>query len=92
MRAPPPLTAHDGSTYLSYDSSNSLALQATTARGAYGQVVINYQRYEYNDDLSEGLSVINDMTDLSEGFPVINNITNLSRGLPVINDTSTITT
>ena len=46
MRAPPPPTAHDGSTYLSYDSSNSSALQATTARGAYGGVGASYQRYD----------------------------------------------
>ena len=75
MRAPPPPTAHEGSIHLSYNSANYSALQATTARDAYGRVVISYQRYEYNDDLSERL-------------PVINNTTNLSEGLPIINDTS----
>ena len=34
--------------------------------------VISYQQYEYIDNLSEGLSVINDMTNLSEELPVIN--------------------
>ena len=58
-RAPPPPTAHDSSTYPSYNRANSSAFQATTARGAYGWVVASYQRYEYNDDLNEGLPVIN---------------------------------
>ena len=102
MRAPPPPTAHNGSIHLSYNSANSSALQVTTACGAYERAVISYQRYEYNDYLSEGLlvindttnlserlSVINNMTNLSEGLPVTNNMTNLSEGLPVINDTST---
>ena len=35
--------------------------------------VISYQQYEYNDDLSEELPVINNTTNLSEGLPVINN-------------------
>ena len=48
--------------------------------------VASYRRYKYNDDLSEGLSVINDTTNLSEGLPVINNTTDLSERLPVIND------
>ena len=73
-------------------SSNSFALQVTTACGVYGRVVISYQRYKYNDDLSERLPVINDTTDLSEELPVINNTTNLSEGLSIINNTSTMTT
>ena len=72
MRAPPPPTAHKGLIHPSYNSANSSALQVTTASGAYRRVVISYQRYEYNDNLSEGLSVINDTTNLSEGLPVIN--------------------
>ena len=46
------------------------------------------QMDKYNDDLSEGLSIINDTTNLSEGLSVINNMTNLSEELPVINDTN----
>ena len=88
MRAPPPPTVYNDSIHLSYNSTNSSALQVTTARGAYGRVVISYQQYEYNDYLSEGLPVINDTTDLSERLPVINDTTDLSEGLPVINDTS----
>ena len=57
-----PPTAHDGSTYPSYDSANSSALQATAARGAHGRVVVN-----------DAKSGINDKTNLSEGLPVINN-------------------
>ena len=56
IRAPPPPTAHDG---LTYDRANSFALQAMTACGAYRRVVVSYQQYEYNDNLSEGLPVIN---------------------------------
>ena len=101
MKALPLPTAHEGSIHLSYNSANSSTFQVTTARDAYGQVVISYQRYEYNNDLSEGLPVINnttnlsegllvinDMTDLSEWLSVINNTINLSEGLPVINNTS----
>ena len=51
-------------------------------------MVISYQQYKYNDNLSEKLSVINNTTDLSERLLVINNTTNLSKGLPVINNTS----
>ena len=47
---------------LCHVSTTSSALQATTARGAYGRVVASYQQYEYNDNLSEGLSVINNTT------------------------------
>ena len=35
--------------------------------------VVRHQWYKFNDDLSEGSSVINDTTDLSERLPVINN-------------------
>ena len=41
--------------------------------------VASYWRYEYNDNLSEGL-------------PVINNIISLNEGLLVMNDTSIMTT
>ena len=71
-------STHDG---LTYDRTNSSALQATTSRGAHGRVVVN-----------DAQSVINDTTDLSKGLPVINDTTDLSEGLPVINDTSTMTT
>ena len=50
--------------------------------------IASYQQYKYNDDLSEKLPVINDMTDLSKSLPVINNTTNLKEGLLIINDTS----
>ena len=43
-------------------NTTSSVLQATTARGAYGRVVASYQQYEYNDNLNEGLSIINNMT------------------------------
>ena len=46
-----------------------------------------YEMYKYNNNLSEGLPVINNTTDLSEGLPVINNMINLSEELPVINNT-----
>ena len=87
MRAPPPLNAHDGSVYPSYDNANTSALQATAARGMYGRVIVNNAQPVINDmiDLSKGLTVINDTTDLSEGF---NDMTDLSEGLPVINNTS----
>ena len=52
------VSTHDG---LTYDRANSSALQATTARGAHGRVVVN-----------DAKSVINDMTNLSEGLPIIN--------------------
>ena len=52
------------------------------------QRAISYQRYKYNNDLSEGLSVINDTINLNKGLPVINDTTDLSEGLPVINDTN----
>ena len=55
--SPPIASIHDG---LTYNKVNSSALQATTARGTYGWVVASYQQYEYNDDLSKGLPVIND--------------------------------
>ena len=45
-----------------YICANSSALQGTTARSVYGRVVASDQQYEYNDDLSEGLLVINNMT------------------------------
>ena len=61
MRAPPPLTAHNGSAYPSYDSANSSALQATAARSAHGRVVDN-----------DAKLVIKDKTNLSKGLPVIN--------------------
>ena len=62
MRAAPPSTAHNGSTYPSYNSANSSALQATAACSAHGRVVVNNAK-----------SVINNKTNLSEGLPVINN-------------------
>ena len=37
-------------------------------------------------NLSEGLPIINNTTTSSERLPVINNMTNLNEGLPVIND------
>ena len=37
IRAPPPPTTYDGSIYLSYNSANSSALQATTSRGVHKQ-------------------------------------------------------
>ena len=40
-----------------------------------------YEMYEYNDDLSEGLSVINNTTDLSEELPVINNASTTTTGV-----------
>ena len=51
-------STHNG---LTYDRDNSSALQATAARGAHGQVVVN-----------DAKSVINDTTNLSEELPVIN--------------------
>ena len=67
MRAPPPPTAHDGSTYPSYMSANSSILQAMAARGAYGRVVVNDAQSVINDmaNLNEGLSVINDMSTIT---------------------------
>ena len=56
----------------------------------YGRVVISYWQYKYNDDLSERLSVINNMTDLSEGLPVINDTINLNKELLVINNTTSL--
>ena len=53
--------AHNGSTYLSYNSANSSVLQATATCGAHGRVVVN-----------DAKSVINNKTNLSEGLPVIN--------------------
>ena len=47
---------------LRHVSTTSSALQDTTARGAYGRVVASYRRYEYYDDLSEGLPVIDNTT------------------------------
>ena len=35
------------------------------ARGAHRRVVASYRRYEYNDDLSEGLSVIDDTSTMT---------------------------
>ena len=49
-------------------------------------MVISYQQYEYNDNLSKKLPVINDTTNLSKRLPVINDTTDLSEGLPIIND------
>ena len=49
-----------GSTYLSYDSSNSLALQAMTARGAHGQVVVNAQSV-INDTSAKMTCVVDDL-------------------------------
>ena len=72
IRAPSPPIAHKNSIHLSYNNANSSTLQVTTAHGAYGRVVISYQQYEYNNDLSEELPVINNMTNLSERLPVIN--------------------
>ena len=40
------VSIHDG---LTYDRANSSALQATAARGAYGQVVINNAKSVIND-------------------------------------------
>ena len=54
------VSTHDG---LTYDRANSSAFQATTARGAHGQVVVN-----------DAKSIINDMINQSEGLPVINDI------------------
>ena len=65
MRAPPPPIAHEGLIHPSYNSTNSSALQVTTVCGAYRRVVIDYQRYKYNDDLSEGLSVINNTSTMT---------------------------
>ena len=65
MKTSLPPTAHEDSIHPSYNSANSSALQVTTAHGAYGRVVISYQRYKYNDDLSEGLSVINNMSTMT---------------------------
>ena len=67
MRAPPPPTAHDGSTYPSYMSANSSILQATAARGAHRRVVVN-----------DTQSVINDMTNLSEGLSVIDDTSTMT--------------
>ena len=50
---------------LRHVSTTSSALQDTTARGAYGRVVANYRRYEYYNDLSEGLPVINDTSTMT---------------------------
>ena len=44
----------------------SLPEQDTTKKGRV------YEIYEFDDDLSEKLPVINDTTDLSKGLPVIN--------------------
>ena len=46
---------------LTYDRANSSTLQARTACGAHGQVVVN-----------DAKSIINNITNLSEGLPVIN--------------------
>ena len=59
FRLPPMVSTHDG---LTYDRVNASALQATTAHGPHGQVVVN-----------DAKSVINNMTNLSEELPVINN-------------------
>ena len=56
FRSPLLASTYDG---LTYDRANSSTLQATTVCGAYGRVVVSYQWYEYNDDLSERLPVIN---------------------------------
>ena len=68
-------TVHDGSTHPSYDSANSLTLQAMNARGMHERVIVNDAQSVINDttDLSKGLQVINDTTDMSEGLSVINN-------------------
>ena len=64
FRSPPTVSTHNG---LTYDRTNSSALQATTSRGAHGRVVVND-----TTDLNKRLPVINDTTNLSEGLPVIN--------------------
>ena len=58
FRSPPMISIQDG---LTYDRVNSSALQATAARDAHGQVIVN-----------DAKSVINDKTNLSERLPVIN--------------------
>ena len=60
--SPPMASTHDG---LTYDKANSFALQATTTHGVYGRVVASYQQYEYNNDLSEGLPIINDTSTMT---------------------------
>ena len=61
-------------------------MRAPTPRPSKPRLLVA-QTDEYNDDLSEGLSVINNTTDLSEGLPIINDTIDLSKGLPVINNT-----
>ena len=46
-------------------STTSSALQDMTAHGAYRQVVASYWRYDYYDDLSEGLPVIDNTSTMT---------------------------
>ena len=58
-----PLTVRNGSTHPNYNSANFSALQVITACGAYGRVVISYQRH-VKDDLSKGLPVIDNTSTM----------------------------
>ena len=89
FRSPPTVSTYDrvnssdctrwlNLSKLCHVSTTSSALQDTTARGVYKRMVASYRRYEYYDDLSDGLSVINNTTDLSEGLPVINNTSTIT--------------
>ena len=49
MKAPPPLTTHNGSTYPSYNSVNSSTFQAMAAPGMHGQVIVNDAQLVIND-------------------------------------------
>ena len=77
-----------------YEVYKNTMYENNTSRWRPEWRVISYQRYKYNNDLSEGLVIsyqryeYND--DLSEGLSVINNTTNLSEGLPVVNDTTSL--
>ena len=62
MRAPPLPTTYDGSSYPSYNSANSSALEATTVWGTHGRVIVNDVR-----------PVLDDTSIMSEEVPVINN-------------------
>ena len=50
---------------LRHTSTTPSALQAITARGSRGRVVISYWRYKYNGNLSEGLPVIEDTSTIT---------------------------
>ena len=61
MKAPLPPTTHNGSIYLSYNSANSSAFQATVAWGTHGKAIVNDAQPVINNTNAKITGVVDDL-------------------------------